>query len=177
MISPAKLPSTFQQSISLPTEYCSPARLLEYFSPRRLIHSPSSFPDGVIFSYRYSYNYRPQRKQIFFSSTSAQELPPGTRQGFIFLRQKDTFINIIFSYITARIYASYFTNLIYVENIIAWSISCIAYDWPLPFRKNPVKFSSRFQAFSGSVRSTLRSPCFLSSWRISRPRPVQLSRP
>ena len=37
----------------------------------------------------------------------------------IFLRRKDTFINITFSYITACIYASYLTNLIYVENIIA----------------------------------------------------------
>ena len=36
-------------------------------------------------------------------------------------------------------------DLIYVENIIAWSISCLAYDWPLPFRKDSVKFSIIFQ--------------------------------
>ena len=60
---PSKLPSISQQSTSLPTEYCSPARLLEYFSPHRVIHSPSLFPNGVIFSYRYSCNHHPQRKR------------------------------------------------------------------------------------------------------------------
>ena len=34
---PSKLLSTFQQSISLPTEYCFPARSLEYFPFRRAI--------------------------------------------------------------------------------------------------------------------------------------------
>ena len=70
---PNKLLSTTQQRTSLPTEYCLSARLLEYLSPRRVIHSPSLFPNGVIFPYRYSCNYPPQRKQIFFSPTSAQE--------------------------------------------------------------------------------------------------------
>ena len=65
-------------------------------------------------------------------------------------------------------------NFIYVENIIAWSISCIAYDWPLPCRKDPIKFSAiprpclvqwnrllkiflmpiQSKAFSGPVKST-----------------------
>ena len=29
------------------------------FSPRRILHSPSLFPNGVIFSYRYTCNYHP----------------------------------------------------------------------------------------------------------------------
>ena len=53
MVSPAELSSTSAKYLSFPTE----------FTPRRVIYSPSLFPNGVIFSYRYSCNYHPQRKQ------------------------------------------------------------------------------------------------------------------
>ena len=71
-VSPA---SYYQQlnKVPLSTEYCSPARLLEYFSPRRVIHSPSSFPNGVIFSYRHSCNYYPPAEAKSTLQTSAQE--------------------------------------------------------------------------------------------------------
>ena len=36
-----------------------PSKIVEYFSPRRVFCSPSIFPNGVIFSYRYSCNYHP----------------------------------------------------------------------------------------------------------------------
>ena len=114
----------------------------------------------------------------------AQEWLPGTRQGFTFLDEK-TYIPKHHIHHYSMHNALHHTNFIYVENIIAWSISCIAYDWLLSFRKDPVKFSSyisrprpvrlnrpkifpmliQSKAFSGSVRSTLRSPWCLSSWR------------
>ena len=84
MVSPAKLPSTLQQSTSLPTDYCSSTRSLEYFSSRRVIHSPSLFPNGVIFSYRYSCNYHPQRKRrnLFFNISPGCDFPAPVKNLF-----------------------------------------------------------------------------------------------
>ena len=79
----SKLPLSTQQSISLPTEYHFPAWSLEYFSPRRIFHLPSLFRNGVIFSYRYSCSYPPQRKQnLFFNISPGYDFPAPVKNLF-----------------------------------------------------------------------------------------------
>ena len=73
---PQQVTINTQQSISIPTEYHSPAWSLEYLSPRRIFHSPSLFRNGVIFSYRYPCSYYPQRKQnLFFDISPGYDFP------------------------------------------------------------------------------------------------------
>ena len=106
-VSPSKLLSTTQQSISLPTEYCFPARPLEY------LFSPQSNPFA---------KFIPQRSHlllpVFLQLSSPAEainqyfnISPGVTSRhpsrIYFPRRKHTFQNITFSYIIACIYASY----------------------------------------------------------------------
>ena len=116
-VSPA---SYYQHS----AKYLSPHRVLLPSKIIRVLFSPQSNPFA---------KFIPQRSHlllpVFLQLSSPAEAKsilqhqprirlPGTRQGFIFL-DENTFINITSSYIIACIYASYLTNLIYVENIIA----------------------------------------------------------
>ena len=102
---PSKLLSITQQSISIPTEYRSPAWSLEYISPRRVIPFTKSIPSR---SYLLLSVFLQISSQAEAKST-LQHQPrirlPGIRQGSIFL-DADTFINIAFPYIIACIYAS-----------------------------------------------------------------------
>ena len=52
MVSPAELSSNLSEVPLFPHRV----------TPRKVIYTPSLFPNGVIFSYRYSCNHHPQRK-------------------------------------------------------------------------------------------------------------------
>ena len=84
--------STTRQSISLPTEYCLPAWSLEFFfSPRRIFHFPGLFPNGVIFSYRNSCSYHPQRKQkLILQHQPRSDFPAPVKD--LLSQTKNTFI-------------------------------------------------------------------------------------
>ena len=166
MVSPAKLPSTSQQ-VPLSHRVLLPRKIV------RVLFSPQSNPFAKFIPQR-SHLLLPVFLQLsspaeitkHYSPTSAQDVTSRHPSRIYFPRQK-TYIH---KHRTSIHYSMHICiisyNFTYVENIMAWSISWIAYDWPLPFRKDPVKFSVMFKAFSSSVRSTLRSPCFLSSWRF-----------
>ena len=73
------------------TKYFSPHRVLlpsmvvrVYFLPAES-SLPSLFRNGVIFSYRYSCNYHPQRKYKFIPQYQPRIRLPDTRQGFTLL--------------------------------------------------------------------------------------------
>ena len=104
-----------QVIISNSAKYLSPHRVLLPSKIVRILFSPQSNPLAKFIPQR-SYLLLPVFLQLsspaeakIYSPTSAQEWLPGTRQGFTFLDDKHTFINIAFSYIISCIYASYLT--------------------------------------------------------------------
>ena len=98
--SPAKSSYPQRSSLNLPTELNNgiPSRVIFSISakhisspqsiPRRVFYSLSLFPNGVIFSYWYSCNHHPQRKQSTILQHQAQDSTFRHPSGIYFPRQK-----------------------------------------------------------------------------------------
>ena len=143
-------------------------------SPAELIGgilSRASLPHRVVSSLVYSPMELSSPAGLFLQSSSFA-IPSGNKEFSSFLQQ---LYEIYFPqpkhYISIHhdtcIYASLQHNLIYFENIIAWYISCIAYDWPLPFRKEEVKFPSVDDLTGSKISTELSSVEFQIRFSIS----------
>ena len=84
-ISPANYYQQLSKASLSPTEYCFPARSLEYFSPRRVIPFAKIIPQRSHLLLPVFLQSSSPAEVKAYSSTSAQEWLPGTRQGFTFL--------------------------------------------------------------------------------------------
>ena len=115
MVSPTELSSNLNEVPLFPTE----------FTPRRVIYSPSFFLNGVIFSYRYSCNHHPQRKQSSTLTQQPRMWLPGTRQGFTFLDENTFIKHHIHHYRMHRRITSYKSHWCWEHHCLIHIMHCI----------------------------------------------------